>query len=570
MDTHKIESILEQTNIVDVIGSYIPLKRTGSNFKARCPFHDEKTASFVVSEKKQIYKCFGCGIAGNAITFIRDYEKISYIEAVKKLAEKLGISIDTHHQQKQENSKIEALKKVYNLTSKYFQQNLEDHGNIAKEYLKKRSISFEVIKQFEIGFSLPSYTGLINYLTKHDIDRKIVEESGLVSQTKKGQIDIFRNRIMFPIHSIRGGVVAFGGRIMESVPNVGKYINSPTTDIYTKGNELYGLHLTRYEISKKKHALICEGYLDFLRLYDQGFQHSVASLGTALTSKQINLLSRYTENFIMLYDGDKAGTKAALKAAGEVIKHGYSARIVALAENEDPDSFLLKNGVSALQELINKAEDFSHFLASNTSLQLSKKEKLNMILDIANDIQDEVARELFLNQNAEIHGISNHALTSKIKKKRVRGEKKIQLLHQYQEERYLISLLLKNASIHKKVAQNIQSDYFFSESYKKLFESVLYQIHEDMKESIILELIDDSELKKLVSELMWEELPPIAVDTVINGLKIRKIEVELQKLQELMVGKSNKRDLLLKKVKLKKELSRLRPGIRVKPIVRGE
>ncbi|RLC56234.1 MAG: DNA primase, partial [Candidatus Cloacimonadota bacterium] len=383
MDQHVIDEIIERNDIVDVISNYIPLKKTGSNFKARCPFHDEKTASFIVSPKKQIYKCFGCGKGGNVITYVQEFEKISFPEALKKLAARAGITVKQSMQSKGKDSKRDLIYKIYEIATGYFYKNLVEHGSSALEYLAERDIKNETIKKFKLGFALNSYGGLHNYLLKNDINEKILATTGLFTSKNN---DLFRERIMFPIHSSSGKVVAFGGRKLHESQSGGKYVNSPTTDIYTKGNELYGLFDTKYTISKKDHALICEGYTDFLRLYENGFTNSVASLGTSLTDSQISILSRFTENIYMLYDGDSSGRKAAVRAAGKILGKGYNVKIIELPQTDDPDSYIRNNGAKSMQEMIDKAKPIAEFLKDDEVIGVDKKGKLSVLFDILNEI----------------------------------------------------------------------------------------------------------------------------------------------------------------------------------------
>ncbi|MBN1948481.1 MAG: DNA primase, partial [Candidatus Cloacimonetes bacterium] len=250
MDRAIIDNVLERTNIIEVIGSYFPLSKSGANYKALCPFHEEKTPSFLVSERKQIYKCFGCGKSGNAISFVMDYEKVSFWEALKKLAARVGITLEENRTDKKKQTRQELIYNIYALARDHYRQNLQEHGQFARNYLRQRSISEETSSHFELGFALDSFGALKNYLLKNSINEKIMLKSGLFSQGERGLYDVFRNRLMFPIHSVTGQVVAFGGRNLQDDQKGGKYINSPTTDIYTKGNELYGLHITRFNIQK--------------------------------------------------------------------------------------------------------------------------------------------------------------------------------------------------------------------------------------------------------------------------------------------------------------------------------
>ncbi|HPF08436.1 MAG TPA: DNA primase, partial [Candidatus Cloacimonadota bacterium] len=313
MDNSLIDQIRAANDIVDVVQSYIPLKHVGTNWRGICPFHNDTNPSFYVSQPKQIYKCFACGKAGNVITFVQEYDKLSFIEAVKKLALRVGIQIPERERTSVVSTKRQQLIEVYRSATLFFNEMLFAHGQNALDYLKQRSFSAQTAKDLMLGYALPSNKGLLNHLMKEGYGVSLLKESGLFGEYSGALQDIYRDRLIFPIHNNSGDVIAFGGRIMEAREGVGKYINSPGTEIYTKGKELYGLYKTKYNISKMDCSLVCEGYFDFLRLYENGFTNAVAALGTALTEDQVFLLNRFSSNTVLLYDGDTAGIKAAIR-----------------------------------------------------------------------------------------------------------------------------------------------------------------------------------------------------------------------------------------------------------------
>ncbi|MBT5419997.1 MAG: DNA primase [Candidatus Cloacimonetes bacterium] len=559
MDQHLIDEILERNDIVDVINSYIPLKKTGSNFKARCPFHDEKTASFVVSPQKQIYKCFGCGKGGNVITYVQDFEKISFPEALRKLASRAGITVKQSMQSKNKDSKRDLIYKIYELTTGFFYKNLVEHGSSALEYLAERDITDETIKKFNLGFALDSFGGLRNYLLKNDINEKILPTTGLFTAKNT---DLFRDRIMFPIHSASGKVVAFGGRKLNEDKLGGKYINSPTTDVYTKGNELYGLFDTKYTISKKDHVLICEGYTDFLRLYENGYTNSVASLGTALTDSQISVLSRFTENIYMLYDGDGSGRKAAIRAAGRVLGKGCNVKIIGLPEEHDPDSYIRNNGAASMQKMIDKAKPIAEFLKDDDVIGVDKKGKLSVLFDILNEIEDEVAQELLIQDITETFGLSGHAVSSKIRKKRRTFKKEqetteVPKMEQFTEERDIILLIINNQSLYKKVAQEIDSSYFLTEKYRKIYKIMSEQIEDMDNIPALISKIMEEDIRNLLTELSMSDPPAQTIDDAIIALKTRKLHLDLRALNSEIVNDPTNRELFVKKSELKKEILKI-------------
>lgn len=559
MDQQVIDEILERNDIVDVISSYIPLKKTGSNFKARCPFHDEKTASFVVSPKKQIFKCFGCGKGGNVITYVQDFEKISFPEALRKLAARAGIAFTETRQNKIKNTKRDLIYKVYELATGFFYKNLAEHGNIASQYLAKRDVTEETIQKFKLGYALNSFGGLHNYLLKNSINEQILGSTGLFTSN---QNDLFRERIMFPIHSSTGKVVAFGGRKLRDDQSGGKYVNSPTTEIYTKGEELYGFFDTKYMISKKDQALVCEGYTDFIRLYENGFSNSVASLGTALTDSQISKISRFTENIYMLYDGDASGRKAAIRAAGKIISKGLNAKIIGLPKDDDPDSYIRNNGVESMQKLISEASSLTKFLQADDIIEVDKKGKLNVLFDILNEIEDEVAKELFIQDIAETFGISEHAVTSKIRRKRKRITKEVETeqvpsREQFKEERDIILILINNSSLYKKVAQEIDLSYFLTEKYREIFKILSEQIEDMNSIPALISKIDKEDIRNLLTELSMADPPDQSIDDLLIALKTRKLHTELQAINEKILNDPTNMELFAKKNELKKEILKI-------------
>ena len=553
MDQRQIDEVLERNNIIDVIGSYFPLKKTGSNFKARCPFHDEKTASFVVSEKKQIFKCFGCGKGGNAIHFVQEYEKISFFEALKKLAERVGIALQQTRVNTAKRSRRDLIHSIYKLAGSFFQDNLRQHGDFAKQYLVNRKISESTIEKFQIGYALDSYAGLRNFLLKNSINEKIFPASGLF--TANGR-DLFRQRLMFPIHDHTGNIIAFGGRVLMEDQGGGKYVNSPTTEIYTKGNQLYGFFITKYDVSKKDYVLICEGYTDFIRLFEAGFTNSAASLGTSLTDSQINLINRYSRNIYMLYDGDKAGRKAAVRAAGNIIRNGSNAKIIALPDDEDPDSFLLKNNPEELEKLISKASTLPNFLFEDKSLGLDNKSKLNELIEILNDMNDEISVELFIREISETFRISEHAINSRIRKQRIKT-KKVETgktVISFGEERDLLCKILDDKLSYKKVAQEIDLTYFFTDVYKNIFDVISMHISSIEQISNLIDKVEDENLKKIITELMMADAPEASMDDIINNLKLRKYQYELKNINERISQDPKDMELFSQKKELKQKM----------------
>jgi DNA primase len=362
-----ISQILDRANIVDVIAEYIPLKQAGRNFKAPCPFHHEKTPSFVVNPDKQIFHCFGCGVGGNVVTFIMKQERMDFPEALRFLAQKTGVSIPiTDIRNNQTNEIRQQILSVNELASKWYYQNLlSDKSEIAKtarEYLKSRGLSLESVTKFHLGLALGEWDSLLKFLRLQNFSASFLEKAGLViaKNQSDGYYDRFRERVIFPIFNARTEVVAFGARALDQ-NNPAKYINSPETPLYTKGKYLYGLNWAKDAIGRQDAVIVVEGYMDFITPYVAGVENIVASLGTALTVDQIRLIRRYTKNIVMLFDADPAGQAAMLRSSDLLVEEGMSVKVAALSAGEDPDSFVRKFGAQAFLQCVSEAQSLFDF-----------------------------------------------------------------------------------------------------------------------------------------------------------------------------------------------------------------
>ncbi|MFA5200516.1 MAG: DNA primase [Candidatus Omnitrophota bacterium] len=355
-----LEEILSRIDIVEVISGYLSLKKAGRNFKANCPFHHEKTASFMVSADRQIYHCFGCGESGNAFKFLMRHERMDFPEAVEILAKKSGVILP--QKENPESVKAESLSnklyKINELALGFFENNLiAPAGALSRDYLLKRGIRQETIKEFRLGLAPGGWDNLINFLRSKGVPLSLVESAGLVLiKDGGGYYDRFRNRIIFPIFDVRSRVIGFGARVLDdSLP---KYVNSPETPVYTKGKNLFGLNLSKDFIRDSDCVVIVEGYLDFIIPYQEGVKNIVASQGTALTVEQIKLLKRYTNNVVMIFDGDQAGEMATLRSLDILIDEGINVRVAPLPKGMDPDVLVRRSGPEGLKTKIAQSLSF--------------------------------------------------------------------------------------------------------------------------------------------------------------------------------------------------------------------
>ena len=430
-----ISQIIERCDLAETIGSYLPLKKAGRNFKANCPFHNEKTPSFVVNPEKQIFHCFGCGVGGNVITFLMKHDRLEFPEAVKILAQKVNIVLpeDQDHSPANSNRDLRnAVLRMNELAAQYFHNILLSEktksAQQARDYLKSRKVSLQTVKDFQLGYALDEWEGLFSYLRKKEIPVHLIEKSGLVIAREKNQgyYDRFRHRVMFPILDQRGQCRAFGGRILETSDTVqdksAKYINSPETDVYTKGHYLYGLSLSKNAIVQNDCAVIVEGYMDCLMPYQHGVTNIVASLGTALTVDQIRLLRRYTHNVIFLFDMDPAGQNAMMRSFDTLVEEGLTVKVATLKEGADPDSFIKENGVELFKERLQNAQDLFDYKLDSLRRQWNGntiEDKAKISKDMLTTIQkydNAVIRSEYLRKLAKILQVDPEALTTEVKK----------------------------------------------------------------------------------------------------------------------------------------------------------
>ncbi len=345
-----IDEIKSRCNIVDVVSSLVTLKRTGSNYKGVCPFHNEKTPSFVVSEPKQIFTCFGCGASGDVIEFVKKYYNLTFPEAVERLANQYGIEISSSYSE--QGKKKDGYYEVNRQAARFYYDSFTKKANPGFSYMKNRGIEPKILQTFGIGYADEEWNSLTDYLLKNGVPKDMMVELGLASEKNGKVYDKFRNRVIFPIINTRGKVIGFGGRVIgEGEP---KYLNSQESFIFQKKYNLFGLNLTRSEIQKEGYAILVEGYMDVIGLYQHGVKNAVASLGTALTTQQAKLLKRYTEKVILCYDADASGVNAALRGIDILRAEGLDVKVLHVNDGKDPDEYIKKHGRDEFIDLLNK------------------------------------------------------------------------------------------------------------------------------------------------------------------------------------------------------------------------
>ncbi len=424
-----IQRIIETARIEEVIGDFVTLKKRGANYLGLCPFHNEKTPSFSVSPSKGIYKCFGCGKAGNVVGFIMEHEHYSYPEALKFLAKKYQIEVEEEEmtpEMQQELDEKESLFTVNSFVSKYFEHNLtetEEGKSVALTYLKERDLRDATIEKFELGYALDKWQDYSDHATDHGFKKEILLKVGLSIEKDNRLIDRFRGRIIFPIHNLTGKVIGFGGRILSSEKSTAKYINSPESDIYNKSKVLYGIYFARTEIVKQNNCYLVEGYTDVISLHQAGIENVVASSGTSLTEDQIRLIKRFTPNITILYDGDTAGIKASFRGIDLILEQGMNVKIVLFPDGEDPDSYVRNHRTSEVEEFITKqAKDFITFktnlLLDETVGDPSKKADLiKEIVQTISHIPNGINRSVYIKECSLIMEVPEQTLMNELNKR---------------------------------------------------------------------------------------------------------------------------------------------------------
>lgn len=423
---HKIEEVRSSISIVDVISEFVQLKKRGKNYLGLCPFHQEKTPSFIVSGDKQIYHCFGCHAGGNVFKFLMDYESISFVEAVQEIAKRSGITLDTHENADPEKqSEMEVLYDINTTAAKFFSNNLLQNpsGEAARKYFARRKINLQTQRIFGLGYALPEWDSFLKYAKSSNLELEKAQQLGLIDKKDGGNYyDKFRDRIIFPIFSPNGRVIAFGGRIMEKNPNLAKYLNSPESPVYFKRKTLYGLYHSKDDIRKLDKAILVEGYIDLISLFQHGIKNVVASCGTALTEEQVQMLSRYTKNIVVFYDSDPAGIKASLRSIELLVKHDFDVKIAELPDGEDPDSYIHSAGKQEFEEAMKRALNFLEY----QTLQFEKQgmfndpeqqtKALRELIQSASYVNDELKKNLLIKSIARKFNLREKLLETELEK----------------------------------------------------------------------------------------------------------------------------------------------------------
>ncbi|MBE6346903.1 MAG: DNA primase [Lentimicrobiaceae bacterium] len=423
-----IMNIIDAARIEEVVGEFVSLKKRGANLIGVCPFHKEKTPSFIVSPAKGIFKCFGCGKAGDSVRFIMEHEHYSYPEALRFLAQKYGIIIEEKEQSPEEIVAQNERERMFNINSfaqQYFSDTMKNHDEglaIGLSYFRERGFRDAIINKFQLGYCLNQRDAFIQHALKNGYSKELLLKIGLASGNEERMYDKYQGRVIFPIHNLTGKVIGFGARFLGSDKTKAKYLNSPESEIYNKSQTLYGIYFAKNEISRLDNCILVEGYADVLSMHQAGIENTVASSGTSLTTEQIRMISRYTKNVTMLYDGDNAGIHAALRGTDMILEEGMNVRIVVLPPDEDPDSFVQKNPIEEVRAYIdNNATDFISFktkllLKDAANDPIKRAEVLKDIVKSISLIPDAIYRASYVRECSRLMEVPEQSLTNELNK----------------------------------------------------------------------------------------------------------------------------------------------------------
>ncbi|HIJ50462.1 MAG TPA: DNA primase [Nitrospinae bacterium] len=562
-----IDEVRDRTDIVEAVSQSVTLKKVGKNFKGLCPFHSEKTPSFTVSPEKRIYHCFGCGVGGNVFKFVMETQNISFVDAVRQFAEGAGVIIPSRNAGSLNDPQYkerESLKNTNELATTYFHSLFNDAeaGLAARDYLKSRHFTGEVLDKYQIGWAAPKWRGLVTHFQqKGNLSREIVLKSGLVIEKEDGSntYDRFRGRVIFPIKDPHGYVIGFGGRSIVEGDNP-KYLNSPETPLYQKSQVLFGMDLARQAIRKEDQAILVEGYLDQMRATQYGILNTVATCGTALTSKQAGMLRNYASSVVLVFDSDNAGRAAADKGFDVLHEKGLQVKTVFLPEGQDPDSYIQENGAQKFLEKIKTAKPYLEsyidgiVAGKNGSSTSERVEMANQVVPMLRKVQNLVERNGLIEYFSSTARIDEASFLGELKKSFSQNQSKVEdsepgknaIVH---TEKYLVQLILSDKEIAQKVLQAINPEDFSDPSLRSIAITCSQTIDEDIEIDKLIDQTDDPKIRSLLTQFGLE---PIEFDypektvsdcvTKFNNVHIKsKIKIVKQQRNEAeMAGQVEK------------------------------
>lgn len=564
-DERIVDQVQMANDIVEVIGQYVSLKRSGRNLKACCPFHGEKTPSFMVQPEKQTFHCFGCGVGGDVFTFLMRHENMSFPEALRQLAERGNIILPEVSSRKSDGpSESEVLHELYKQAADYYHKLFMDpvRGKEARDYFVKRGFDLTLAEELKIGWALDDWRALLTHLTKQGFKEEVLLKSALVTRSPKGQVyDTFRGRLLFPIANLQGKFVAFGGRLIKNVEGP-KYLNSPENPVFHKRRELFGLHSAKKQIDRERpQILIVEGYFGWLRLYQHGFRTAAATLGTSLTDDHVHVLKRFAEEAVVIYDGDKAGEAASLRGLEVFLEGGMNVKVARLPAGMDPDDFILKEGPEAFRKLLSEARDFFDYKLEILTGRFNRFDSLGLMkitgefLETFTKIQSPILTDRYLRKLAASLGVDENSLRSELLKLKKKNEKPaipasektaapairpaaaVKSPEKSDEEIVLLALAVEEGDLRRKLLSEFEETEFEDPRRRELFQ--LLSVLEAQKQPVnwprILTRLEDVSFKEqltALSSMEWDGTQKQqAFQDCLNHKKAKKVTKRLDDLR---------------------------------------
>lgn len=534
----KINQIVQSSNIVDIIGEYVDLKRSGSSFKGLCPFHNEKTPSFTVDDKKQLFHCFGCGAGGDVVSFIMQKEGLNYPQSLEFLANKAGISIDYTENPKVNKRNNELYQINKDIMMFYYKNLLTDRK--AQTYLKQRGLSSKIVNTFMLGYAKDSWNDLYDYIRSKNYKEEDIEELGLIKKSSKGNYyDKYRDRIIFPIINHYGKVIGFGGRAVSG--QMPKYLNSPESSVFKKRYNLYGLNV--YKRQKRKEIILVEGYMDVIALNNHGLDIAVASLGTALTKDQANLIKRYSDNIYICYDQDGAGIKATEKAITIFHDIGINPSIIGLSEGKDPDDFIREDGKDAFEDKIKNANDSYNYQYEKILDEYTKAtpgerfDKLNLFVAFLSSIKQELTREIFINNVSKLFEIDKSTLKQAIDRYNKDTDLKIKNKGKFNNKPIIVEKKTNDFNINElevlRLFFNQRSDYEKNRDFfeKAIEDEKINNVKTFLKEKDVSKFDLDDKDYKYILDYIRDNTNPILAEELKRKIILFNRKRELKRLK---------------------------------------
>ncbi len=545
-----IENLKASADIVAVVSDYVKLKKTGSGYKGRCPFHSEKTPSFNVNNVKGMFYCFGCGAGGDVFAFVQKYEKVDFPEAVRIVASKSGVALPEKKVRSTAKGELDLLREIMNCADSYFRRTLLDSkaGREAKSYLKSRNISDETIESVGIGFAPAGWNNLKTYLIKKGYSLSNLQKSGLIIRNREKQRDYdrFRKRIIFPITDLSGRTIAFGGRAIGN--DEPKYLNSPETPLYNKSSNLYGIYIAKESIKKKDHCIIVEGYFDCIRLYQEGITNVVASLGTAFSEGHARLLGRFTKKVVVNFDPDKAGINAAKRSFEILLSQGFKVNSLILPNGDDPDDYVREYGADSYREQLRSSLPFMEFIlndaASNFNIASSegKVMALNSVLPCFSKIPNMIDRMDSVRIISDKLKIDDDILLSEIRKALQAGKREVKISSlssvnvPTRAEEGLLWVVMSGHDSLTKIIDELDSEFTEKLVTADIWKQIRLMVKSgtEINFKSVLDKLEDESSKALLSRISFLKklnMSDDEVDDYINSLKLIKFESLMKKLQ---------------------------------------